>query len=85
MAVSRPDNERIYDFRLPRTDAKMSPEPKAEWRKAMKDKLHSETAKAKYKRRKSTVEAVFGIINNVLGFNRFSMRGPKKSNPNGSP
>ncbi len=73
--ISRPDNERIYDFRPPKPDAKPPPEPKAEWRIAMKEKLQTEDAKAKYKRRKCTVEPVFGIIKNVLGFTRFSLRG----------
>lgn len=44
----------------------------------MKAKLQTEDAKAKYKRRKCTVEPVFGIIKNVLGFNRFLLRGIEK-------
>ncbi len=75
VAVSRPDNERRYGFRPPKPDAKPPPEPKAPWRIAMKEKLKTEEAKAKYKRRKYTVEPVFGIIKNVLGFTRFSLRG----------
>jgi transposase len=78
VAVSRPDGERLYDFRPPRQDAKPPPEPKAEWRKAMKAKLQTEDARAKYKRRKCTVEPVFGIIKNVLGFTRFLLRGIEK-------
>ena len=78
VAVSRPDNERLYDFRPPKPEAKPPPEPKAPWRIAMKEKLETEDAKAKYKRRKCTVEPVFGIIKNVLGFNRFSLRGIEK-------
>ena len=78
VAVSRPDSQRTYDFRPPRPDAKPPPEPKAEWRIKMKEKLETEDAKAKYKRRKCTVEPVFGIIKNVLGFNRFSLRGIEK-------
>ena len=84
VAVSRPDNERRYDFRPPKPDAKPPPEPKAPWRIAMKEKLKTEEAKAKYKRRKYTVEPVFGIIKNVLGFTRFSLRASKTSKPNGS-
>lgn len=41
----------------------------------MKAKLQTEDAKAKYKRRKSTAESVFGIIENVLGFTHFHPRG----------
>ena len=78
VAVSRPEGERRYDFRPPRQDTKPPPEPKAEWRKAMKAKLETEDARAKYKRRKCTVEPVFGIIKNVLGFTRFRLRGIEK-------
>ncbi len=75
IAVSRPENERTYDFRPPKPDAKLPPEPKAPWRIAMKEKLKTEEAKAKYKRRKCTVEPVFGIIKSVLGFTHFFLRG----------
>ena len=74
VAVSRPDGERRYDFRPPKPDAKPPPEPAAEWRKAMKTKLQTEEARAKYKRRKCTVEPVFGIIKSVLGFRQFLLR-----------
>ena len=75
LAISRPENQRTYDFRPRPADPKPPPEPKAAWRKTMRDKLQTEDAKAKYKRRKCTVEPVFGIIKNVLGFTRFHLRG----------
>ena len=75
VAVSRPEAPRLYDFRPPNPEAKPPPEPKAEWRRKMQEKLTTEDAKAKYKRRKCTVEPVFGIIKHVLGFTRFLMRG----------
>jgi len=78
VAVSRPDNERRYDFRPPKPNAKPPRQPKAPWRIAMREKLRTDQAKAKYKRRKYTVEPVFGIIKNVLGFTRFSLRGIEK-------
>jgi transposase len=78
VAVSRPESRRPYDFRPPDPNAKPPPEPKAAWRIAMKEILATEDAKAKYKRRKCTVEPVFGIIKNVLGFTRFSLRGIEK-------
>lgn len=74
VAVSRPQNERTYDFRPPKPDAKPPPEPSVEWRRTMKEKLQTPEAKDKYKLRKCTVEPVFGIIKNVLGFTRFHMR-----------
>lgn len=41
----------------------------------MAHKLKSAEGKEIYKRRKQTVEPVFGIIKEVLGFRRFSLRG----------
>lgn len=41
----------------------------------MNKKLKSQQGKNTYKKRKQTVEPVFGIIKEVLGFRRFSLRG----------
>ena len=38
-------------------------------------KLETQDAKARYARRKQTVEPVFGIIKAALGFTRFHLRG----------
>ena len=68
---------RLYDFRPP-------PQPKPErrirepWRLAMKIKLESEEGKARYKKRKQTVEPVFGIIKSAIGFTRFHLRSRDK-------
>lgn len=74
VAIGRTQPHRPYDFRPP-------PKPKAArritepWRIAMKAKLQTDDAKTLYKKRKQTVEPVFGIIKNVLGFLRFRLRG----------
>ena len=74
VAIARTQPHRPYDFRPP-------PEPKPErriaepWRLAMKAKLESEDGKARYKKRKQTVEPVFGIIKSAMGFTRFHLRG----------
>jgi len=44
----------------------------------MKDELRSDTGRALYAKRKTTVEPVFGIIKHVMGFRQFSMRGLEK-------
>ena len=44
----------------------------------MIETLQSEPDKTLYKRRKQTVEPVFGIIKSALGFTRFSLRGIEK-------
>jgi hypothetical protein len=74
VAIARTQLHRPYDFRPP-------PEPKPQrriaepWRIAMKAKLESEDGKARYKKRKQTVEPVFGIIKSAMGFTRFHLRG----------
>jgi transposase len=73
VAIGRTQPHRAYDFRPP-------PQPKAArritepWRIAMQAKLETPDAKARYARRKQTVEPVFGIIKAALGFTRFHLR-----------
>jgi transposase len=75
VAIARTQPHRPYDFRPP------PPEPKPErriaepWRIAMKARLESQDGKARYKKRKQTVEPVFGIIKSAMGFTRFHLRG----------
>jgi transposase len=57
------------------------PEPLAENASAQEKMAHrmkTQTGKALYKLRKQTVEPVFGIIKEVLGFRRFLLRGREK-------
>ncbi len=74
VAIGRTQPHRPYDFRPP-------PKPRAArritepWRIAMKAKLQTDDAKALYKKRKQTVEPVFGIIKSAIGFVRFRLRG----------
>jgi transposase len=74
VAIGRTQPHRPYDFRPP-------PKPKTPrlmkepWRVAMKAKLETDDAKATYKKRKETVEPVFGIIKAAMGFTRFRLRG----------
>jgi hypothetical protein len=75
-AVDRSEAPRPYDFRPPPACDEPPPRPPtAPWRRAMRAKLRLEAAKAKSKRRKWTVEPVFGILESVLGFTRFHLRG----------
>jgi transposase len=78
VAIGRTQPQRPYDFRpppKPKTPRKIA-EP---WRIAMKAKLETDEAKNLYKKRKQTVEPVFGIIKNVIGFRKFSLRGLKNA------
>lgn len=45
----------------------------------MNERLKSKEGGAIYKKRKQTVEPVFGIIKEVLGFRRFSLRGEQQT------
>jgi hypothetical protein len=78
VAIAKTQPHRPYDFRPP------PPAPKPErrilepWRLAMKAKLETEQAKARYKKRKQTVEPAFGIIKSAMGFTRFHLRGLTK-------
>jgi hypothetical protein len=77
VAIAKTQPHRPYDFRPP-------PKPKSKrrirepWRLAMKIKLESEEGKARYKKRKQTVEPVFGIIKSAIGFTRFHLRSRDK-------
>lgn len=51
------------------------PSPDASPKELMAFKLRSDIGNALYRLRKSTVEPVFGIIKEVLGFRQFSLRG----------
>jgi len=55
------------------------PPPAAPVKEKMAHRLNTPEGKALYKQRKQTVEPVFGIIKEVLGFRRFSMRGKEKA------
>lgn len=74
VAIGRTQPQRPYDFRpppVPRTKRQIT-EP---WRLAMKARLEQNDARTLYKRRKQTVEPVFGIIKSAMGFRRFHLRG----------
>ena len=74
VAIGRTQPHRPYDFRPP-PPHKTPRQIKEPWRLTMKAKLETEDAKTLYKRRKQTVEPVFGIIKSGMGFLRFHLRG----------
>lgn len=55
-----------------------APGPSASAKERMAHRLKTARGKALYKLRKQTVEPVFGIIKEVIGFRRFSLRGRAK-------
>lgn len=56
-----------------------APGPAASAKERMAHRLKTASGKALYKLRKQTVEPVFGIIKEVMGFRRFSLRGRAKA------
>jgi transposase len=77
VAIARTQPQRPYDFRPP-PELRQERQIKEPWRIEMKAKLESEDGKARYKKRKQTVEPVFGIVKSAMGFLRFSLRGLEK-------
>lgn len=68
---------RVADLeKRPRPEA---PSSDASMKEQMIHRLKTPEGKALYKLRKQTVEPVFGVIKEVLGFRRFSMRGKEKA------
>ena len=55
-----------------------APGPAAPAKEVMAHRLKTEVGQALYKFRKQTVEPVFGIIKEVMGFRRFTLRGREK-------
>ena len=55
-----------------------APGPEATAKEIMAHRLKTQTGKTLYKLRKQTVEPVFGIIKEVMGFRRFLLRGRAK-------
>ena len=78
VAVGRTQPHRPYDFRPP-PELKSRRQITEPWRIAMKAKMETDDAKALYKKRKQSVETVFGIIKSAMGFRRFHLRGILKA------
>ncbi len=74
VAVGAGDRRRKHDFR-PAVPEKPVSEPKTEWPRRMRDKMATEESRAYYRLRKQTVEPVFGIVKEAMGFRRFLLRG----------
>jgi len=78
VAIAKTQPHRRYDFRPPPAEPKPPRRILEPWRLAMKAKLDTDIGKARYKKRKQTVEPVFGIIKSAMGFTRFHLRGLEK-------
>ena len=76
-AVEKHSHHKTVADLLPQSEPAL-PGPEASAKERMAHRLKTETGKALYRLRKQTVEPVFGIIKEVLGFRRFLLRGRQK-------
>ena len=76
-AVEKHSHHKTVADLLPQPEP-AAPGPGASAKEVMAHRLKTETGKALYKLRKQTVEPVFGIIKEVMGFRRFMLRGRAK-------
>jgi len=76
-AVEKQSHHKTVADLLPQPEP-AAPGPEASAKEVMAHRLKTETGKALYKLRKQTVEPVFGIIKEVMGFRRFLLRGRAK-------
>ncbi len=81
VAVSRNTGnpQRRYDFRPESVTARPEKNVTDPRMLAMKEKLSSEEGKRIYAKRKHTVEPVFGIMKQVMGYRQTLLRGEKVS------
>ena len=76
-AVEKSDHHKTVADLLPQPEP-LAPGPEATPKEVMAHRLKTTLGKMLYKLRKQTVEPVFGIIKEVMGFRRFSLRGQAK-------
>ena len=70
VATGAEGQRRRHDFR-PEPPEQTAKEPQADWIKSMQQKM----ALPDYRLRKQTVEPVFGIVKQAMGFRQFLLRG----------
>lgn len=76
-AVEKHSHHKSVEDLLPQVEP-ASPGARASAKEKMVNRLKTAAGQALYKLRKQTVEPVFGIIKEVMGFRRFLLRGRRK-------
>jgi hypothetical protein len=76
-AMEKTDHHKTVADLLPQAEP-AAPAPEASAKEKMAHRMKTKIGKDLYKLRKQTVEPVFGIIKEVMGFRRFSLRGHAK-------
>lgn len=78
MAVRGMKQRRMHDFRPTDKQPKPTPKQSKPWVEKMRHKLETEEGRAVYRKRQQTVEPVFGIVKQAMGFRQFLLRGKDK-------
>jgi hypothetical protein len=74
-------NRRKHDFRPVNKDDKIEKKEmpfQKQWVKDMSEKMAKPESREEYKKRKQSVEPVFGIVKHIMGFRQFLLRGLDK-------
>ncbi len=69
---------RTHDFRPVPTQTKEPPAIRSEFVLKMKEKMERDESREHYRKRKQTIEPVFGTIKKWMGFTQFHLRGHEK-------
>jgi len=80
LATGRDKHNQWLDKQLAKDHNKQESEEVLSVKDQMRQKLKTDKGKSIYRKRKMTVEPVFGIIKEIMGFRRFSLRGEQKIN-----
>ena len=77
VATGAEGQRRQHDFR-PESPEQLAKAPQADWIKSMQEKMARPEQLAHYRLRKQTVEPVFGVVKQAMGFRQFLLRGLEK-------
>ena len=77
VATGAGGGRRRHDFR-PEPPPKPAKEPRAEWIKAMRERMELPENRAHCRLRRHAVEPAFGIVKQAMGFRQFPLRGVEK-------
>ena len=77
VATGAEGQRRRHDFR-PEPPEQLAKAPQADWIKSMQEKMARPEHRAHYRLRQQTVEPVFGIVKQAMGFRQFLLRGLEK-------
>ena len=78
VATGTEGRRRRHDFRPEPAEEPPPKEPKTEWLKTMRERLERPENRERYRLRKHTVEPVFGVVKQAMGFRQFLLRGIEK-------